>query len=440
MFKKSVKKIIIGISLVLLIGWGMMFYAWASDSEDMLRPLIDTFNLIKSHYVKEVNSSELVYGAIKGMLKTLDDEFSYFLDPESLKDSKESLGQSFEGIGIYIGIRNDRLTVISPIEGTPAYRAGLKSGDWIAEINGEPTDDMNLDQAISKIKGPRGTKVTLGIRRGLSLEIKEVVIVRDKIDVPSVEEKMIADNIGYIKMRLFGSKTSRELEQAIQELEAEGMEGLILDLRNNGGGYLEAAIHVGNIFLSDKPIVYIQERNGVSSPIYATKKADPDDYYLLVLVNEYSASASEIVAGAIKDNKRGILMGTTTFGKGEVQTILSLSDGSAVALTTAMYLTPAGNNIHKEGIEPDIVSKSSDYFFAAQGIGEPGSKVEIIVDGESKGVATIDEEGTFVLQDEIPFEPQEELEKKDSQLQDAIKWMQAKIEEGSLKVAKEEDK
>ncbi len=320
--------------------------------------LKEAINIIQNKYIKkEVAEEDLLKGAIEGLVNSLDDPYSYYEDPESLKREEEDLIKGeFGGLGIWITLKDGVLTVISPIEDTPAYKAGIKAGDQIVEIDGESTAGITLREAVNKLRGKKGTKVTLTIRRkGLSKELK-ITIVRDIIKVESVKSKIIKGYIGYLRLTSFNAKTHKDMKKVIKEFKEKKIKGVILDLRNNPGGLLAIAVDVAGEFLPNKKIVFIVDRNGKKKAIWSYKGSLPD-IPLVVLVNGGSASASEIVAGAIKDYKRGTLIGEKTFGKGLVQNVFRLSNGGALHITVAKYLTPSGAYIHKKGIEPDIVVK-----------------------------------------------------------------------------------
>ncbi|TNF56295.1 S41 family peptidase [bacterium] len=315
---------------------------------------VETIALIKKNYVDEVKDKDLVRGAIKGMLTSLDPHSS-FMPPEVYKELQVNTKGEFGGLGIQISIKDGVLTVIAPIEDTPAYKAGIKAGDKIIKINGKTTKDMSLHDAVTKLRGPRGTSVTITIfREGLE-KPKDIKIVRDIIKIKSVKSKVIDDNIGYVKILEFQQKTGKELKKAMEKLAEEEINALILDLRNNPGGLLTSSIDVSSQFLSpDKLVVYIKDRKGEKTKYFSRKTSRVYDYPMIVLVNQGSASASEIVAGALQDWGKAVVLGTQTFGKGSVQTVIPLSDGSGLRLTTARYYTPKDRSIQAKGIEPDI--------------------------------------------------------------------------------------
>ncbi len=317
----------------------------------------DVLSVIQTSYVEEPNVDNLVQGAIKGMLQTLDPHSSY-LTPDMLKQVEVETKGVFGGLGIEIGVKDGILTVIAPIDDTPAFRAGLQAGDKIVKIEKESTRDMTVTEAVKRLRGEPGTKVTISIvREGLN-EPRAYTITRDIIKIKSVKSKAMGDGIAYVKLTQFQQDTSSELEKALQAAQKEkgGLRGLVLDLRNNPGGLLDQAVKVSDEFIESGLIVYTDGR--IESQKYkylAHKEGTWTGFPIVVLVNAGSASASEIVAGALQDHGRAILLGTRTFGKGSVQTILPLEDGSALRLTTARYYTPNGRSIQAKGIEPDIV-------------------------------------------------------------------------------------
>ncbi|NPB09675.1 MAG: S41 family peptidase, partial [Thermodesulfobacteria bacterium] len=300
---------------------------------------------------------ELIYGAIQGMLSNLDPHSS-FLKPDDYKELQIETKGSFTGIGIEITIRDGVLTVVAPIEGTPAWKAGLKPGDKIIKINGKPTKNMSLMEAVKLLRGPKGTKVTISILRKGWTELKDITLVRDVIPIKSVRYRTVEPGYGYVRISNFQEKTPRELVKALEALEKENkpLKGLIIDLRNNPGGLLDAAVKVADEFIDHGLIVYTEGRIKQQNMRFeATPNRRKHPYPIAVLVNEGSASASEIVAGALQDHRRAIIVGMPTFGKGSVQTIIPLPDGSAIRITTAQYYTPSGRSIQAKGIEPDVV-------------------------------------------------------------------------------------
>lgn len=329
----------------------------AQSGYEELRVFTEVITLIKKNYVDEVKTKDLITGAIKGMLNSLDPHSGY-MTPDMYKEFQVETKGEFGGLGIQIGIKDNILTVIAPIEDTPAYRAGIKAGDRIIKISGEATKDMGLHDAVSKMRGPKGTSVTITIMREGWKEPKDFTIIRDIIKIKSAKAKMLQDGIGYIKLTHFQETTASELSNAIEALKKEGMLALILDLRNNPGGLLSSAVDVSSQFLPPKKtVVYIKGRVGERTDYYTDNKNPDTDTPMVVLVNQGSASASEIVAGALKDWSRAVIIGVQTFGKGSVQSLIPLSDGSGLKLTTAKYYTPKGISIQNVGITPDIIVK-----------------------------------------------------------------------------------
>ena len=332
-----------------------------ADSEEQspyeyIKLFTDTLNLVQKNYVEEVEVKKLVYGSIKGMLADLDPHSS-FMPPEMFKEMQVETSGSFGGLGIEITIRDGVLTVVSPIEDTPAFRAGIEAGDRIIKINGELSKDMTLMEAVKKMRGPKDTEITISIMRKGAQALQDVTIIRDIIKVVSVKSRMLSDDIAYVRLTQFQSRTYADLNRKLKELrEKNDFKGLILDMRNNPGGLLQQAVKVSDYFLKSGLIVYTDGRISQQNMRYqAYDDGCEGDFPIVVLVNGGSASASEIVAGALQDHKRGLVMGTQTFGKGSVQTIIPLDDGSAVRLTTSLYYTPSGRSIQAKGIEPDIV-------------------------------------------------------------------------------------
>ncbi len=349
---------------------------------------------IQSSYVQDVDTEELIYGAINGMTKTLD-PYSSFMDPESFKELRTETTGNFEGVGIRITVKDNYITVITPIEGTPAYRMGIMAGDKIVKIDGEDAQGITLMEAVKKIRGTKGSVVLISILREGEKELRDFSLTRDVIKIESVRHHMLDDSIGYVRITDFKEKTANDLSEALTALEKEDMKSLILDLRNNPGGLLGAAVDVCKMFISDgKLIVYTLERNSVEGLRYHADKVPlHPEVPLVVLINGGSASGSEIVAGAIQDNKAGLLLGTQTFGKGSVQTIFPLSNGAGLRLTTAKYYTPRGTSIHEVGITPDIVvdipkDTEMKLMMQSEGVSEGEEKVEDIQLERAKDILT----------------------------------------------------
>ena len=355
--------ILIGVFLVLavVLSWQHL-HIWSVAAEakevyEQLQIFSDVLDIVKENYVKEVENEELIDGAISGMLRTLDPHSSY-LNPDAYKELQVETKGSFGGIGIEITIRDGLLTVVSPLEGTPADRLGMKAGDHIVKVDGEPTKEMSLMEAVKKMRGPKGTDVVLTIMREGFAKPRDFVVTRAIIPIKSVRAKTLELGYGYLRLSQFQSTTLRDLRQALAKLEKENqpMKGLVLDLRNNPGGLLDQSVKVSDEFLDDGLIVYTDGRlKSQHMRFEAHQNTRPHPYPIVVLVNDGSASAAEIVAGALQDHKRAIVLGVKTFGKGSVQTVMPLRNGAALRLTTALYYTPSGRTIQAKGIEPDIV-------------------------------------------------------------------------------------
>jgi carboxyl-terminal processing protease len=327
-----------------------------SDSYEDLKIFTEVLSYVEANYVDEVEPEKLVQGAIRGMLRTLDAHSSYMPRDVYREMQVETEGQ-FGGLGIEITIRDEILTVVSPIEGTPAFRAGIQAGDKIVTVEGESTKDMSLIEAVKLLRGPIDTSVTIGVFREGFKEPKDFSLTRAVIQIKSVRSKMLPESIGYIKLRSFHKNTSEELDEALLDFEERHISALVLDLRNNPGGLLEQAIAVTDEFIEGgQLIVYTKGRlANQNMKGYSKTQGSHPNVPLVILVNGGSASASEIVAGALQDLKRATIIGTKTFGKGSVQTIIPLSDGSGLRLTTAKYYTPKGRMIHEKGIIPDVI-------------------------------------------------------------------------------------
>ncbi|MDQ7824119.1 MAG: S41 family peptidase [Candidatus Eremiobacteraeota bacterium] len=321
-----------------------------SSPEDFLNAAVAQAN-------SKVSKDLILYSALCGLLKGTDDPYTVYLTPKEYGQLMEQMqSASFGGIGTYIEVDKDNdnwLTVIEPMEGTPAWNAGIKTGDVISEIDGKSTKGLSIDLAVTRLRGPKGTPVTLTIMRKGTKGTLKFTLLREKIQVKSVTYKILNNTYGYVKLRNFGEETSHELEAALREMEGKGIKGVVMDLRNNGGGYINAAVSISGIFLGKgESIVTVKDKMG-NSKSHNSKGDYKLSLPLAVLVNKYSASASEITAGAIKDYKRGALVGTKTFGKGSVQQVMPFPDGSALKVTVSHYYTPNGSDIDKNGLEPD---------------------------------------------------------------------------------------
>jgi carboxyl-terminal processing protease len=352
----------------------------------------DSLAIIQSDYVDEVNPKDLIYGALKGMLASLDPH-SQFMDPDTYNELKVDTEGKFGGLGIEITIKDGLLTVVTPIEDTPAWKAGIKANDRIVKINNELTRDMTLTDAVKRLRGKPGESVNVTVLRESEKKLLEFTIVRDIIKIKDIKEaKILEDGIAYIRLVEFRENTGQDINTVLENLTKNGMKALILDLRNNPGGLLDAAVKVAEKFIEKgKKIVYTKGRKGNQDMEFVSHSTHPVTALpLVVLINEGSASGSEIVAGCLQDYRRAIIVGTKSFGKGSVQTVIPLRDGSALRLTTSKYFTPLGKVIHGKGVMPDIVVEEG--------------KIELLESTEKKL--------------ESPQEIFEEIEKKDIKKQD----------------------
>ena len=357
------KNIIIGILLLVLVFVGATFAL--SDSEkkkndELYRQVeifSDTLAIIQREYVDDTKPKDLIYGSLKGMLSSLDPH-SQFMDADTYNDLKVDTEGKFGGLGIEITIKDGLLTVITPIEDTPAWKAGIKANDYIVKINGELTREMVLTDAVKKMRGKPGEIVNLTVLRNSEKKLLDFKITRDIIKIKDIKRALILeDRIGYIRLTEFRENTMQEFNKALGSLSRQKMNALIIDLRNNPGGLLDVAVKVAGKFIpANKIIVYTKGRQKAQNlEFFSESKNAITELPLVVLINEGSASGSEIVAGALQDYKRAIIIGTKSFGKGSVQTVIPLSDGAALRLTTSRYFTPSGKIIHGKGVTPDIL-------------------------------------------------------------------------------------
>jgi carboxyl-terminal processing protease len=325
------------------------------DHFEALKRFSQVLDMVESYYVNPISRKELIDNSIKGMIQELDPHSAY-LTPEDYKEMQVDTAGKFSGIGIEISLDQGRLTVVSPIEDTPAYKAGLLSGDLILEIDGQTTQDMTLMDAVKLIRGKKGTTVNLLILHRESNKPQEVAIVRGTIPIVSVKTKSLDDGYLYLRLTKFHESTTKNMREEIASYQkTHPLKGIVLDLRNNPGGLLGQAVSVTDTFIDDGTIVYIQGKDEASrKDFFASKNANEIKVPLVVLINAGSASASEIVAGALQDHKRALIVGERSFGKGSVQTIIPMADGSGIKLTTALYYTPNGRSIQAKGIEPDL--------------------------------------------------------------------------------------
>jgi carboxyl-terminal processing protease len=361
--------VVVALVVGVLLGKGWERTGHATETYEELKTFSEVLTQVQKSYVDETKVKDLIQGAIRGMLSTLDPHSAY-MTPEMFKEMQVETKGEFGGVGIQIGVKENRLAVIAPIEGTPAYRAGIKPGDFIIKVNDETTKDLTLMDAVQKMRGPKGSKINLTIQREGTPDPLQFTLVRDTIKIESVKSKVL-DNIGYVRLTQFQESTGRDLGKVLKQFKDQKLQSTILDLRNNPGGLLTASVEVSEQFLpGGKLVVYTKGRESKKDEWIAKGKDQMDDSPMIILINEGSASASEIVAGALQDYGRAVIVGTTSFGKGSVQTILPLGDGSGLRLTTAKYYTPKGRSIQTTGITPDIVVKAQPPTIVAKA-GEP---------------------------------------------------------------------
>lgn len=357
-------KILLPALVVAVVAFAASVMLWTSDtivpSTDYLKLLPEVMSYVKKNYIEPVDDKTLMENAINGMLTSLDPHSAY-LPPESFKEMKVEMSGSFGGLGIEISIRDNKLIVVSPIEDTPAYRAGIKAGDYIFKIDGKSTRNMNINSAVKLMRGPQGTGVTLTIIRNGNGKPLVFPLVRDIILVKSLRYRMLEPGYGYIRISQFQERTGDDFDQSLQALHRQHgtLRGLVIDLRNNPGGLLDQAVKVADRFVGEGfnngLVVYTKGRDPASQSSYSANVGEKEPPYpVVVLINGGSASASEIVAGALQDHRRAVIMGTSSFGKGSVQSVIPLRNGGALKLTTARYYTPNGRSIQAKGIEPDI--------------------------------------------------------------------------------------
>ena len=326
---------------------------------DAARRFSQVLDLVERNYVKDVTQSDLINGALKGMLQGLDPH-STFMTSDEYKEMQETTSGEFFGVGIEISLENGQVIVVTPIEDTPAFRAGLQPGDVILSIDGQPAQELSLQEVVSRIRGAKGSEVELTVLHSDAKTPQTVRITRDAIPLISVKSKQLEDGYYWVRLTRFSERTTEELKEALKQAQKEsnaagGIKGIVLDLRNNPGGLLDQAVSVSDIFLDNGTIVSIKGRDDNTQRTYSARKQSDDiDVPMVVLVNAGSASASEIVAGALRDQKRAPILGERSFGKGSVQNIIPLADGAGLKLTVALYYTPNGSSIQAEGIVPDF--------------------------------------------------------------------------------------
>ncbi len=347
-----------------------------------LELLQKVLHYVESNYVEATDNRKLIHGAIRGMLETLDPH-SNFLPAEVFKDMKVDTSGRFGGLGIEVGMRDNVLTVISPIEDTPAWRAGIRPGDRIVRINGESTKGLTLAEAVTSMRGKRGSSVKLTVYRESDQRMRDFTLVRELVKIQSVKQDLLEPGIGYVRLTSFNENAATDIRQAIEKLEKAGkLKGLVLDLRNNPGGLLDQAVEVSSLFIDEGVVVSTAGRNPETKEVkMARKGAARKDLALVVLVNSSTASAAEIVAGALQDHKRALILGQPTFGKGSVQSVVEIAPEVGLKLTIARYYTPSGRSIQEKGVSPDILLEDFD----SKVLAEARKKQESLREKDLKG-------------------------------------------------------
>lgn len=433
-------KVKIGVLTIVLtltgaVGFSQSVQKEVKDRYEKLQIFTKVLNLVQQYYVEEVNAEKLIYGGIKGMLAELDPHTN-FLPPEVFKEFETETSGEFGGIGIEITIQNEVLTVISPIEDSPAWEAGIKAGDRVVEINGESTRGLSLVEAAQKMRGKLGSPVKMGIFRKGFEKPQVFSIKRAKIKLKSVKYTDLQEGYGYIRITSFIETTYNELDKILNEHRKKHKEtkGLVIDLRNNPGGLLDQAIKISDLFLSEGTIVSTIGRNAKEKEVaYAKKEGTLEEFPVIVLMNEYSASASEILGGALQDNGRAAIMGTRSFGKGSVQSVVKLGDGSGLKLTVARYYTPKGRSIQAEGIIPDIVldQVNADAFEKAvirkEARREKDIKGHLLGENEKKEAVDLESDFWASQTDKEAknLSPKDQLVRADFQVQQAYNYLRA---------------
>ena len=352
-FKKNIFKIIVIIAVTVLVVLNGLYFGLGFNKVGVVNTIkiLGIYSLINKSYVNDVVSDKLVAGMIKGMVESLGDEHSIYLDKKMYQEMLMKTEGYFGGVGIVLGVKDKDLTVVAPIEDTPGFLAGIKPGDIIVAIDQINVKELSLEEAVNKIRGAQGSTVVLSIKR--AEEIKDYILIRSNIEIKTVKGEILDNNVGYIRIAMFSEKTATELNKVYQELINKGATAFVLDLRSNPGGLLQASVAAANLFVPQGPVVSVVHKDG-SKEVYSSNLAGIN-YPLAVLINGGSASAAEILAGAIKDTNAGTLIGTKSYGKGSVQGVIPIGNAEAIKLTIAKYYTPSNVSIDVVGIEPNII-------------------------------------------------------------------------------------
>jgi len=358
----SAVSLLLVVSFVLVFSVGCTIGTEKSSDEDLsLKVVEEVWDLIFNDYVDrdELDTAALGEGAIEGMLDALDDPYSSYMDPESFELSWSGIEGKFQGIGAYVSMKDDKITIIAPITGSPADKAGIRAGDIILGIDGDSTEDMTLNEAVLRIRGPEGTTVRILVLHLDETEPEELEIVRAEIEISSVYLEMM-DDIAYIYISNFTERTDEELEPVLDSISREAATGIILDLRSNPGGLLTSVVDVTSRFIQKGVVLYAEDNRGNTESFKVKENVRKTELPMVVLTDNYTASASEVLSGALQDYNRAVIAGTVTYGKGSVNTLYTLQDGSGVYITTHRWLTPNGKLIEGKGITPDYELKEED--------------------------------------------------------------------------------
>ncbi len=346
--------LVICTAIVTFVVTNIMFFSTNNLTYTKYIKMQQVQNILEKYYITPLDNEKVLEGGVRGIVASLDDPYSRYMDKDEFKEMSEETSSSYAGIGVVVTVdsKDNLITVISPFEDSPGEKAGILPGDKIVKVDGQEVWGDTLNEAVKMLKGPPKTEVMVTIMRAGLLEPKEIKIIRDTITLITVKHKVIDDKIGYIRITRFSETTSEEFDTALDALYTENINGLIIDLRNNPGGLLDEVVEVADRLVPEGTVVYMEDREKNRKTLYSD--AEEIEIPLAILVNEASASASEVLSGAVRDYEKGLLVGTKTYGKGVVQTVIPLGDGSAVSITTSKYYSPNGISIHGIGIEPDV--------------------------------------------------------------------------------------
>ena len=356
------------------------------EHEVDLTLLWSVWKLLLKHYIvpEDVRPTPLLFGAVRGLVRAVGDPYTTFMSPEENTDFRQALNGELQGIGAQLTMRDEQVVIVAPLKGSPAEKAGLEADDIVVKVDDGAIDGLSLDQVVHRIRGPKGTSVTIGVVREGHPDVLSFTIERDDIHVPSVEheiKKTQTGTVAYIAINQFGDGTTHEVTEALKTLLREEPEGVVLDLRFNGGGYLEGAVEITSLFLPKGKVVSVERRDSNPQPFYVSGRPIAPVIPLVILINRASASASEIVAGALQDHGRAIIVGMKSFGKGTVQEVIDLPGGSSLRVTTSRWLTPNGRDLGKEGVEPNVVIDRTREDFEAKRDPQLEKAMEVLLEG-----------------------------------------------------------